>query len=130
MPEQILYETGDYFVTRADTFKGFQVWRNVGTHAASVARIGYEGQKGLDRAKAEADRRRACGGMQPAVTLQRIGGFYEAFDADADTISEALCLTRTIQPSSGRRICGVPAHAVEAYKARLERQGYAVTLTE
>lgn len=51
----ILYELGDYFVTRAK--KGFQVYKNLVTHSVCIANIGHEGQKGLERAKDEIDRR-------------------------------------------------------------------------
>lgn len=51
----ILYENGPFWVCRKG--KGFEVYRAGVTHSTRVASVGFEGQKGLDRAKAEADRR-------------------------------------------------------------------------
>lgn len=56
-PDQIIYETDKHFVVRAA--KGFEVYRNGVTHSTRCAIIGYEGQKGLDRAKEEIARREA-----------------------------------------------------------------------
>jgi hypothetical protein len=53
----MIYEAGEYFVVRASY--GFDVYRNTNTHSVRVARIGYTGRLGLDRAKAEIERRRA-----------------------------------------------------------------------
>jgi hypothetical protein len=52
-----LYETGDYWVAREPSGKGFEVWRNGPTAATRCAQIGYAGDEGLQRAKREADRR-------------------------------------------------------------------------
>lgn len=51
----ILYENGPFWVCRAG--KWFEVYRAGITHSTRVATIGYEGQRGLDRAKWEADKR-------------------------------------------------------------------------
>ncbi|WP_339548600.1 hypothetical protein, partial [Pseudomonas sp. RA_35y_Pfl2_P32] len=52
----LLYEVGDFYVIR--TAKGgFEVYRNGVTAAERVAQIGYKGENGLARAKAEADKR-------------------------------------------------------------------------
>ena len=52
----IVFEHGNYYVTRNS--KGhFEVWKMGATAAQRVSYIGYEGQKGLDRAKAEVERR-------------------------------------------------------------------------
>jgi len=53
----IIYETQDYFVLRTD--KGFEVYKHGPTAATRVSQIGYQGQKGLDRAKLEIERRTA-----------------------------------------------------------------------
>jgi hypothetical protein len=50
-----LYVNGPYWVCRKG--KGFEVYRDGITHATRVATIGFEGQDGLERAKAVADRR-------------------------------------------------------------------------
>ena len=51
----IVFERGDYWVKRAA--KGFEVYKTGVTHSTRCAIIGYEGQKGLDRAKQEIERR-------------------------------------------------------------------------
>lgn len=63
-PEPILYENGDHFVV-AELYginptlqsRGYGVYKNTGTHSVRVGVIGWEGEKGLKRAIAEADRR-------------------------------------------------------------------------
>lgn len=52
----IVYEKGDYWVNR--TAKGyFEVYKIGITHSTRCAQIGYAGEIGLNRAKAEIDRR-------------------------------------------------------------------------
>ena len=53
------YQRGPYWVRSADEFQGYEVWRDVGTHAIRVAHIGYIGRSGLARAMSEIDRRMA-----------------------------------------------------------------------
>ena len=57
----ILFEVGDYWVSTAKsdglTWKGYVVWRTDLTHSKLVARIGFEGNEGLERAKQEANKR-------------------------------------------------------------------------
>lgn len=55
--DEIVFETGRHFVMRYE--HGFQVFRNEGTHSQRVSTIGFKGQIGLDRAKAEIARREA-----------------------------------------------------------------------
>jgi hypothetical protein len=52
----ILYENPTHWVARAAK-GGFEVYRIGITHSTRCATIGYEGDAGLQRAKAEADRR-------------------------------------------------------------------------
>ncbi len=54
-PRDIVFEASGYWVKRVDY--GFEVYRNEATHSVRCARIGYHGQVGLDRAKAEIERR-------------------------------------------------------------------------
>ena len=54
----ILYEVGDYWVTKAAK-GGYEVYKTGTISSTRVARIGYKGEKGLKRAKAEADKRAA-----------------------------------------------------------------------
>lgn len=51
----IVHETAQHYVLRVA--KGFEVYRNGVCAAERCAQIGYEGQKGLDRAIAEIRRR-------------------------------------------------------------------------
>ncbi len=53
----ILFEIGDYWVCKSETWKGYEVMKNGITHSVRVARIGYEGEKGLEKAKEEAIKR-------------------------------------------------------------------------
>lgn len=54
--DAIVFERGIFYVTRNS--KGhFEIYKMGATAATRVAYIGYEGQKGLDRAKEEIDRR-------------------------------------------------------------------------
>ena len=53
--DQILHQAGPYWVCKAK--HGYEVYKDGVTHATRCAIIGFEGQKGLTRAKAEADRR-------------------------------------------------------------------------
>ncbi len=52
---------GKFFVTSLNAAglrgDGYAVWENVGTHAKLKARIGFSGSKGLERAKAEIEKR-------------------------------------------------------------------------
>lgn len=54
----ILYEAGDYWVCRErfGQSDGYAVYKNGLTHSTRVASIGFSGEEGLRRAKAEADR--------------------------------------------------------------------------
>lgn len=62
---EILYENGPFWVKAAEfgtgrlrpKSKGYEVYKNGVTHAKRVAIIGFAGEKGLARAKAEADKR-------------------------------------------------------------------------
>ena len=57
----ILFERGCYWIKASDRFKGFEVYQTGLTHSTRVASIGYAGQPGLDRAKAEIERRLSTG---------------------------------------------------------------------
>ena len=69
-----------------------------------------------------------------AIVFFRMGDFYEMFYEDAVTVSRALDLTLTSRSKSadGTAIpmCGVPAHAGEAYLSRLVKQGFRVAVCE
>lgn len=53
----ILFEREGYWIAAARTFKGYEVWRSGVTCSERVACIGWLGTAGLDRAKAEIERR-------------------------------------------------------------------------
>ncbi len=53
----ILYESGDYWITAAAY--GFDVYKVCGTHSQRCARIGFTGAAGMQRARAEIERRQA-----------------------------------------------------------------------
>jgi hypothetical protein len=54
----IVFEDGDFFVLKVS--KGFEVYKNGVTHSTRCAQVGFEGQGGLDRAKAEIQRRKVA----------------------------------------------------------------------
>ncbi|WP_240790097.1 DNA mismatch repair protein MutS [Roseomonas sp. HF4] len=68
-----------------------------------------------------------------ALVFFRMGDFYEMFFADAEAASAALDIALSFRGEHrGQRVpmCGVPAHAHEAYLARLIRQGFRVALCD
>ena len=56
---QIVYETNKHWVLECGS-KGFEVYRKTITHSERCARIGFTGTNGLERAKAEIERREAA----------------------------------------------------------------------
>ena len=68
-----------------------------------------------------------------ALVFFRMGDFYELFFEDAQKASAALGITLTARGQhAGQPIpmAGVPAHAMEAYLAKLVRAGFKVALCE
>ncbi|WP_031237946.1 DNA mismatch repair protein MutS [Asticcacaulis sp. AC466] len=68
-----------------------------------------------------------------ALLLMRMGDFYEIFFEDAVTASQALSLALTKRGTfQGKDIplAGVPAHAAEAYIAKLIRLGHRVAVCD
>lgn len=68
-----------------------------------------------------------------AIVFFRMGDFYELFFADAEAASAALDIALTSRGEhAGQPIpmCGVPAHAAEAYLLRLIRRGFRVAVAE
>jgi DNA mismatch repair protein MutS len=65
---------------------------------------------------------------QDAILFFRLGDFYEMFYEDAKTASPILEIALT----SRQRVpmCGVPYHAVDAYVAKLLKQGFKVAICE
>jgi DNA mismatch repair protein MutS len=68
-----------------------------------------------------------------ALVFFRMGDFYELFFEDAEKAAAALGITLTARGQhAGQPIpmCGVPAHAAEAYLAKLIRAGFKVAVCE
>jgi DNA mismatch repair protein MutS len=68
-----------------------------------------------------------------ALLLFRLGDFYELFYEDAVTAARELEITLTSRhKEKGEPIpmCGVPAHAIENYLARLIQKGYRVAICD
>ena len=77
---KVLYSTGQFWVCKAK--HGYEVYENGVTHSTRRAIIGWEGEKGLSRAIAEADRRQAketpaeAGAKVSENTLGRLSRSY------------------------------------------------------
>jgi DNA mismatch repair protein MutS len=68
-----------------------------------------------------------------ALVFFRMGDFYELFFEDARKAAEALGIALTFRGKHGGEdipMCGVPAHAAEAYLAKLIRAGFKVAVCE
>ena len=68
-----------------------------------------------------------------ALVFFRMGDFYELFFEDAEKAAAALGITLTARGvHAGQPIpmCGVPAHAAEAYLAKLIRAGFKVAVCD
>ena len=68
-----------------------------------------------------------------SLLFYRMGDFYEMFFEDAEIGSKALGITLTKRgKSEGESIpmCGVPAHSVDGYLARLIKAGHRVAICE
>ena len=68
-----------------------------------------------------------------SIMLFRMGDFYETFDEDAKTTSEALDIVLTGR-NMGHDVrvpmAGVPAHSLDTYLARLIKGGHKVAICE
>lgn len=67
------------------------------------------------------------------LVFYRMGDFYELFFDDAVNASEALDITLTKRGKTQENeipMCGVPAHALDPYLARLIRLGYKVAICD
>src|ERR1043165_4182767 len=68
-----------------------------------------------------------------ALVFFRMGDFYELFFEDAQKASAALGITLTARGTHGGNpipMAGVPAHAAEAYLAKLIRAGFKVAVCD
>lgn len=67
------------------------------------------------------------------ILLYRLGDFYECFEQDAVTVSQALDLVltgRNCGLDEKAPMCGVPAHALDTYLAKLVQKGFKVAICE
>ena len=67
------------------------------------------------------------------ILLFRLGDFYETFDQDAHSLSEALGIVLTSREiGKGQRVpmAGIPHHALESYLSRLLDRGHRVAICE
>ncbi|MCA9387267.1 hypothetical protein KC669_04505, partial [Candidatus Dojkabacteria bacterium] len=69
---------------------------------------------------------------QDAVLLFRLGDFYEAFNEDAELISEILGLTLTGRGKGEKRIpmAGIPHHALNNYVPKLVEAGIKIAIAD
>ena len=66
------------------------------------------------------------------ILLFRIGDFYEAFDKDAEEVSEALGLKTTLR-GKGKGLmlmCGFPHHQLETYLHKLLAANHRVAICD
>ena len=65
-----------------------------------------------------------------AITLHRVGDFYEMFGKEAEKAAEVLGLALTHRMMDNERVpmCGFPAHVREDYMKRLELAGYSINV--
>jgi len=71
--------------------------------------------------------------FEHCILMFRLGDFFEMFFEDAKTASQALSIALTARDCGQEErapMCGVPAHAVDNYIARLVAQGYHVALCD
>ena len=72
---------------------------------------------------------------QDCILFFRLGDFYEMFDEDARLAAKELDLLLTTRDRNKPKeeqtpMCGVPAHSVDSYIARLVAKGYKVAICE
>jgi DNA mismatch repair protein MutS len=68
-----------------------------------------------------------------SIIFFRLGDFYETFDEDAHTVSQALDIvltSRTVGKGARVPMAGIPHHAAENYLSRLIERGYHVAICE
>jgi DNA mismatch repair protein MutS len=71
--------------------------------------------------------------FEHCILMFRLGDFFEMFFEDAKIASNALGIALTARDCGQEErapMCGVPAHAVDGYIARLVAQGYHVALCD
>ena len=66
------------------------------------------------------------------LCLIRCGDFYEAFDADAQTIAKATGITVNAVTINGVRLAnvGIPYHAIDKYRDELISMSYKVGIAD
>lgn len=96
----IAYENDTHWVLRKSA--GFEVYRKGVTHSVRCAIIGFKGEKGLTRAKEEADKRHAALAAVPSLIetkrrllLSKWGALAPSLDNGSDTFE---CLRNSLDP--------------------------------
>ncbi len=87
----------------------------------------------MSNAKPLLERYRALKRQEPdRPLLVRLGDFYEAFDADAETIARVLglALTRQGNGPNAASIAGFPYHQLDSYLPKLATAGLDVRVIE
>ena len=67
------------------------------------------------------------------ILFYQVGTFFETFEEDAKTISQALSIRLTSREAAGEGrvpLAGVPGHAIQEHTATLLRKGYSVAVAE
>src|SRR5215216_4605540 len=67
------------------------------------------------------------------ILFYQVGTFFETFEEDAKTISQALSIRLTSREAAGEGrvpLAGVPGHAIQEHLATLLRKGYSVAVAE
>ena len=67
------------------------------------------------------------------ILFYQVGTFFETFEEDAKTISQALSIRLTSREAAGEGrvpLAGVPGHALQEHLATLLRKGYSVAVAE
>src|SRR5919106_2546468 len=67
------------------------------------------------------------------ILFYQVGTFFETFEEDAKTISQALSIRLTSREASGEGrvpLAGVPGHAIQEHLATLLRKGHSVAVAE
>ena len=65
------------------------------------------------------------------IVLYQVGDFFEAFNADAETLAKDLELMLTSRPISETErvpLVGLPKHNLETYVEKLQAQGHKITI--
>ena len=114
--QDIVFETDHYWVKRVP--KGFEVYKTGLTHSTRVAVIGYTGDKGLERAKAEIARREASPSARHHATKKKSSAQLDREINEALSQAPGMTTAQIERYRSGRK-WGWPADL--AFKVATDR---------